>query len=65
MKLVVGDPERLSLIGHSGVAGAVAFYYPQLDLYLTGTTDHAGDSSLCIQLLYSLVLTLEQAYSNQ
>lgn len=62
MKLIIGQydkPERLSFIGHSGLSGAFAFYCPQFDLYLSGTTDNAKKSELCIQLLYMILLEIE------
>lgn len=62
MKLMIGqydNAERLSLIGHSGLSGAFAFYCPQFDLYFSGTTDNARASQLCIQLLYLILLEIE------
>ncbi|MCU9533670.1 serine hydrolase domain-containing protein [Streptococcus sp. CSL10205-OR2] len=63
MKLTMGQFEkedRLSFYGHSGLSGAFAFYCPQLDVYLTGTTDNAGRSELCIQLIYLILFELEK-----
>ncbi|MBJ8325270.1 serine hydrolase domain-containing protein [Streptococcus pacificus] len=63
MKLTMGQYEkedRLSFYGHSGLSGAFAFYCPQLDVYLTGTTDNAGRSELCIQLIYLILFELER-----
>ncbi|MGT2888618.1 beta-lactamase family protein [Streptococcus didelphis] len=68
MKIAMGqfeESERLSFIGHSGISGAFAFYCPQLDIYLTGTTDNAGKSELCIQLIYLLLFELEKEYKQR
>lgn len=63
MKLSLGQfnkEARLSFIGHSGISGAFAFYCPQLDVYLAGTTDNVGKSELCIQLIYLMLFELEK-----
>ncbi len=63
MKLSLGkyeDKDRLSFYGHSGISGAFAFYCPELNVYLTGTTDNAKKSELCIQLIYLLLFELEK-----
>lgn len=65
MKISMGQfnkENRLSFIGHSGISGAFAFYCPQLDIYLTGTTDNVGKSELCIQLIYLMLFELEKTY---
>ncbi|CCI87018.1 serine hydrolase domain-containing protein [Lactobacillus gigeriorum] len=63
MKLHAGQhnlDEKLTFIGHSGLSGAFAFYCPELDLYLTGTTDNIKRSQLCIHLMYIMLLELEK-----
>ncbi|WP_328707080.1 serine hydrolase domain-containing protein [Streptococcus halichoeri] len=63
MLLAMGKPgnhKRPEFYGHSGISGAFAFFCPQLNLYLSGTTDHAGQSSLCIQLIYLLLSEIER-----
>mgnify|MGYP000114241816 CR=1 FL=1 len=46
-------------IGHSGVSGAFAFYYPQKELYLTGTVNEIHPSSLPFQLMVKLTNIIE------
>ncbi|MGT2934197.1 serine hydrolase domain-containing protein [Streptococcus catagoni] len=63
MRISMGQFEqsqRLSFIGHSGISGAFAFYCPQLDIYLTGTTNNVGKPELCIQLIYLILFELEK-----
>ncbi|WP_301099185.1 serine hydrolase domain-containing protein [Otariodibacter sp.] len=59
MKISMG--ERLCFYGHSGLSGAFAFYCPQLEVYLTGTTDNVGQPALCFQLLYLILIELEKS----
>jgi CubicO group peptidase (beta-lactamase class C family) len=49
------------MIGHSGASGAVAFYAPKIDLYVTGTTNQVKKRSLSYQLLTRIVMLADRA----
>ncbi|MEJ6952288.1 serine hydrolase domain-containing protein [Natronospora cellulosivora (SeqCode)] len=43
------------LIGHSGSTGAFAFYFPEKEVYIVGTTNQATDPSISYRLMYQLI----------
>ena len=51
------------MIGHSGASGAVLFYVPALDLYVSGTVNQIKKRSLSYNLLHSgFVMACQQAW---
>lgn len=50
------------MIGHSGASGAVLFYIPALDLYVSGTVNQIKKRSLSYNLLARLVMTCQGAW---
>jgi len=49
------------MIGHSGVSGALLYYVPQLDLYLSGTVNQIKKRSLSYNLMVRLVIAVMHA----
>ena len=47
------------LLGHSGVTGSFAFYYPHKDLYFTGVLNQMVDPSLPLRLVMRLATTVK------
>ncbi len=45
------------MIGHCGSTGSIAFYVPDLDIYLTGTTNQQANPSAAFQTLIKIVHT--------
>jgi D-alanyl-D-alanine carboxypeptidase len=60
-RVMTGFRPAPALIGHSGASGAVAFYAPQIDLYVTGTVNQVKKRSLVYQLLTRIVMLVAQA----
>lgn len=50
------------MIGHSGASGAVLFYAPDLDLFVSGTVNQIRKRSLSCQVMVRLVLACEDAW---
>ena len=50
------------MIGHSGASGAVLFYVPALDLYVSGTVNQVKKRSLSYNLLTRLVMACQAAW---
>jgi CubicO group peptidase (beta-lactamase class C family) len=50
------------MIGHSGASGAVLFYVPTLDLYVSGTVNQIKKRSLSYNLLTRLVMACQAAW---
>jgi CubicO group peptidase (beta-lactamase class C family) len=50
------------MIGHSGASGAVLFYVPALDLYVSGTVNQVKQRSLSYNLLTRLVMACQEAW---
>ena len=50
------------MIGHSGASGAVLFYVPALDLYVSGTVNQIKKRSLSYNLLTRLVMACQAAW---
>ncbi len=48
-----------AMIGHSGASGAVLFYIPALDLYVSGTVNQIKKRSLSYNLLTRLVMACQ------
>lgn len=46
------------MIGHCGSTGSVAFYVPDADLYITGTTNQQANPSAAFQTLIKIVHTV-------
>lgn len=55
-RVMTGFRSVPAMIGHSGASGAVAFYAPRTDLYVTGTTNQVKKRSLSYQLLTRIVM---------
>lgn len=50
------------MIGHSGASGAVLFYVPDLDLYISGTVNQIKKRSLSYNLMVRLVFACQDAW---
>jgi CubicO group peptidase (beta-lactamase class C family) len=50
------------MIGHSGASGAVLYYVPALDLYVSGTVNQIKKRSLSYNLLARLVMACQAAW---
>lgn len=50
------------MVGHSGASGAVLFYIPALDLYVSGTVNQIKKRSLSYNLLTRLVMACQGAW---
>ena len=48
------------MVGHSGASGAVLYYVPELDLYVSGTVNQIKRRSLSHNLLARLVMACAQ-----
>ena len=51
------------MLGHSGASGAVLFYVPELDLYISGTVNQIKKRRLPYQLLARLAMVYEKFLS--
>jgi CubicO group peptidase (beta-lactamase class C family) len=60
-RVMTGFRAMPALIGHSGASGAVAFYAPKIDLYVTGTTNQVKKRSLSYQLLTRIAMLADRA----
>jgi hypothetical protein len=45
-----------AMVGHSGASGAVLYYVPELDLYVSGTVNQIKSRSLSHNLMARVVL---------
>lgn len=54
--------ELPAMVGHSGVSGAVLFYVPELDLYVSGTVNQIRKRSLSYNLMARLVAACQAAW---
>ena len=50
------------MIGHSGVSGAVLFFVPELDLFVSGTVNQIKKRSLSFRLMAQLVMTCQDTW---
>ena len=50
------------MIGHSGASGAVLYYVPALDLYVSGTVNQIKKRSLSYNLMTRLVMSCADAW---
>jgi len=50
-------PGKGEIIGHSGVTGSFAFYYPQMDLYFTGDFSQLKKPSAPVMFVMRLLMT--------
>ena len=55
-RVMTGFRSAPAMIGHSGASGAVAFYAPKIDLYVTGTVNQVKKRSLVYQLMTRVVM---------
>jgi CubicO group peptidase (beta-lactamase class C family) len=55
-RVMTGFRSVPALIGHSGASGAVAFYAPKTDVYVTGTINQVKKRSLSFQLLTRIAM---------
>ncbi len=53
------------MIGHSGASGAVLFYAPDVDLYVSGTVNQIKKRSLSYNLMVRLVLACQDYWSKE
>jgi len=49
------------MIGHSGSTGAVAFYIPDMQLYITGTTNQQAKPSIAFQTMIKIINRLNNS----
>jgi len=54
-----------AMIGHSGASGAVLFYVPELDLYVSGTVNQVKKRSLSYNLMVRLVMACQDAWEDK
>ncbi|MBU4269215.1 MAG: beta-lactamase family protein [Acidobacteria bacterium] len=50
------------MVGHSGASGAVLYYVPELDLYVSGTVNQIKKRSLSYNLMTRLVMACQNAW---
>jgi CubicO group peptidase (beta-lactamase class C family) len=50
------------MVGHSGASGAVLFYVPDLDLYVSGTVNQIKKRSLPYRLMTRVVMTCQDVW---
>ena len=50
------------MVGHSGASGAVLYYVPKLDLYVSGTVNQVKKRSLSYNLMTRLAMACESAW---
>jgi len=50
------------MVGHSGASGAVLFYVPAQDLYVSGTVNQIKQRSLSFNLMVRLVMACQTAW---
>jgi D-alanyl-D-alanine carboxypeptidase len=48
------------LIGHSGSVGSVAFYVPEMDIYITGTTNQQAQPNIAFQTMIKILMELRK-----
>lgn len=53
------------MAGHSGASGAVLYYVPKLDLYLSGTINQTANRALPYQLMSRLALACDLVWKDQ
>jgi len=44
------------MIGHSGSTGSVAFYVPEMDVYITGTTNQQAQPNIAFQTIIKILM---------
>ncbi|MDH5184796.1 MAG: serine hydrolase, partial [Gammaproteobacteria bacterium] len=49
------------MVGHSGASGAVLYYIPKLDLYISGTVNQIKKHSLPYQAMVQMVMAFMKA----
>ncbi len=54
--IVTGFKDKGSIIGHVGMSGTFAFYYPEKDLFLVGDVAQYADPGMCVRLAMRLAL---------
>jgi hypothetical protein len=47
------------MVGHSGSTGSVAFYVPDMDVYITGSTNQQARPNIAFQTLIKIVNKLK------
>jgi hypothetical protein len=47
------------MIGHCGSTGTVAFYLPNMDIYITGTTNQQANPSAAFQTIIKMIHLLK------
>jgi hypothetical protein len=50
------------MVGHSGASGAVLFFVPELDLYVSGTVNQVKRRSLSYNVMVRLVMACQSAW---
>jgi CubicO group peptidase (beta-lactamase class C family) len=54
-----------SMVGHSGASGAVLFYVPDLDLYISGTVNQIRKRSLSYNVMVRLVFACQDCWGKR
>jgi CubicO group peptidase (beta-lactamase class C family) len=54
-----------SMVGHSGGSGAVLFYVPDLDLYISGTVNQIRKRSLSYNVMVRLVFACQDCWGKR
>lgn len=53
-----------AMVGHSGASGAVLYYQPELDLYISGTVNQIKNRSLPYRVMTQLLMTIQNEWKN-
>ena len=53
-------PLSFGVIGHSGMTGVVAFYYPQNNIYVTGTTNQAAHPDIAFKKMLKMIISIRK-----
>ena len=48
------------MIGHSGSVGSVAFYVPEMEVYITGTTNQQAQPNIAFQTMIKILMELRK-----
>lgn len=48
------------IIGHSGSTGSVAFYVPDMDIYITGTINQQAKPNVAFQTMIKIINILDK-----
>jgi hypothetical protein len=48
------------MIGHAGSTGSVAFYVPEMDVYITGTTNQQAQPNTAFQTMIRVLARMRK-----